>query len=208
MKKAALLLLITLTLLAATYTPRSVSQNWKFDSPTSLDQLDPISGKWEIVTPPKLNQPLLSQSVKYADFPKVLVKDKDYYDFDSSVRLYVSSENQDTQAGGLVLRYRNLYSFYMLFVNTKDKRITLTKASLGGMKVVKRVNHEFAPDRWYELKAVCYLDLIRAYVDGEQLFEAKDTTSTGGKIGLVTAGTSRVYFDDLRVNAQAFEVTK
>jgi len=207
-KKAALLFLLTLTLFAATYTPRSINQNWKFDSDGTLDSLDPISGKWEIVTPPKLNQPLLSQSVKYADFPKALMKDRDYFDFDTSVRIYVSSENQDTQAGGLVLRYRNLYSFYMLFLNTKDKRITLTKASLGGMKVVKRVNHEFAPDRWYELKAICYLDSIRAFVDGEQLLDARDETSTGGKIGLVTAGTSRVYFDNLQVSAQAFDVKR
>jgi Domain of Unknown Function (DUF1080). len=208
MKKVACLLLISACLIAATYQPRSIEQNWKFDSPATLDLLDPVSGKWEIVTPPKLNQPFLSQSVKYADFPKVLLKDKDYYDFDATVKLYVSSENQDTQAGGLVLRYRNLYSFYMLFLNTKDKRLTLTKASLGGMKVLKRVNQDFSPDRWYELKAHCYLDTVQAYVNGQLVLEAKDSTSTGGKVGLVTAGTSRVYFDDLHVNAQNFEVTK
>lgn len=208
MKKVLCLLLISGCLIAATYQPRSISQDWKFNSPETLDQLDPVSGKWEIVTPPKLNQPFLSQSVKYADFPKVLLKDKDFYDFDASVRLYVSSENQDTQAGGLVLRYRNLYSFYMLFLNTKDKRITLTKASLGGMKVVRRVDQEFSPDRWYELRAHCYLDSVQAFVNGQMVLDAKDSTSTGGKIGLVTAGTSRVYFDDLRVNAQSFEIVR
>jgi len=208
MKKAAVLLLISAFLFAATYQPRSINQDWKFNSPDTLDQLDPVSGKWEIITPPKLNQPFLSQSVKYADFPKVLLKDKDYYDFDATVRLYVSSENQDTQAGGLVLRYRNLYSFYMLFLNSKDKRITLTKASLAGMKVLKRVNQSFSPDRWYELKAHCYLDTMQAFVDGQLILEAKDDTSTGGKLGLVTAGTSRVYFDDLHVNAQNFELIR
>jgi Domain of Unknown Function (DUF1080) len=208
MKKVACLLLVSACLIAATYQPRSISQDWKFDSPAVLDVLDPLSGKWEIVTPAKLNQPLLSQSVKYADFPKVLLKDKDFYDFDATVKLYVSSENQDTQAGGLVLRYRNLYSFYMLFLNTKDKRLTLTKASLAGMKVVKRVNQNFSPDHWYELKAHCYLDTVQAFVDGQLVLEAKDATSTGGKVGLVTAGTSRVYFDDLHVNAQNFEMTR
>jgi hypothetical protein len=123
-----------------------------------------------------------------------------------NTKIYVSSENQDTQAGGLILRYRNLYSFYMLFLNTKEKRMTLTKASLGGMKVVKRVNQEFAPDRWYDLRAVCYLDTIKAFVDGQLILEAKDQTSTGGKIGLVTAGTSRVYFDGLSIQAETIDV--
>src|SRR4029453_5543307 len=123
---------------------------WKFDAPEVLEQLDPISGIWQVVTPPKLNLALLTQSVKYADFPKVLLKNNQYYDFDAITRLYISSENQDTQAGGLVFRYRNLSNFYMLILNTKDKRITLTKATLGGFKIVKRVQYEFAPDRWYE----------------------------------------------------------
>jgi len=208
MKKYFVLLLLSLLLLAATYTPRTVSQNWKLNTPETLELLDAVSGKWEIATLSKVNQPFLSQKVRYADFPKALIKDKDYYDFDASVRLYLSSENQETQSAGLILRYRNLYSFYMLFINSKDKRITLTKASLAGLKVVKRVEHTFEQDRWYDLKAVCYLDTIKGYVDGELLLDAKDETSTGGKIGLVTAGTSQVYFDDLRINSEAIEVTK
>ena len=208
MKKYFVLLLLSLLLFAATYTPRTVSQNWKLNTPETLELLESVSGKWEIVTLSKVNQPFLSQKVRYADFPKALIKDKDYYDFDASVRLYLSSENQETQSAGLILRYRNLYSFYMLFINSKDKRITLTKASLAGLKVVKRVEHTFEPDRWYDLKAVCYLDTIKGYVDGELLLDAKDETSTGGKIGLVTAGTSQVYFDDLRINSEAIEVTK
>ena len=208
MKKYFVLLLLSLLLFAATYTPRTVSQNWKLNTPETLELLESVSGKWEIVTLSKVNQPFLSQSVRYADFPKALIKDKDYYDFDASVRLYLSSENQETQSAGLILRYRNLYSFYMLFINSKDKRITLTKASLAGLKVLKRVEHTFEPDRWYDLKAVCYLDTIKGYVDGELLLDAKDETSTGGKIGLVTAGTSQVYFDDLRINSEAIEVTK
>ena len=208
MKKYFVLLLPSLLLFAATYTPRTVSQNWKLNTPETLERLETVSGKWEIATLSKVNQPFLSQKVRYADFPKALIKDKDYYDFDASVRLYLSSENQETQSAGLILRYRNLYSFYMLFINSKDKRITLTKASLAGLKVLKRVEHTFEPDRWYDLKAVCYRDTIKGYVDGELLLDAKDETSTGGKIGLVTAGTSQVYFDDLRINSEAIEVTK
>src|SRR3990172_2890691 len=105
-------LFVALFLAGATYTSRPVQKNWQFTSTDILDQLDPLSGKWEVVTPPKLNQPLLSQSVKYADFPKVLLKDRDYYDFEVKTKLYISSESADTQAGGLILRYRNLYSFY------------------------------------------------------------------------------------------------
>jgi len=208
MKKYFVVLLLSLLLLAATYTPRTINQNWKLNTPETLDRLESVSGKWEIATLPKQNQAFLSQAVKYADFPKALIKDKDYFDFDASVRLYLSSENQETQSAGLILRYRNLYSFYMLFVNSKDKRITLTKASLGGLKVLKRVEHTFDADRWYDLKAVCYLDRIKGFVDGELLLDAQDETSTGGKIGLVTAGTSRAYFDDLRINSETIEVTK
>jgi len=207
MKKGFWLALLPLLFVAATYQSRFVSQNWKFDNPGIEDQLNPLSGAWEIVTPEKLNQPVLSQKVKYADYPKVLMKDRDYFDFELSTKIYLSSENQETQAGGLILRYRNLYSFYMLFLNAKDQRVTLTRASRGGMKVLKRVNHAFGPDRWYELKASCYLNHLRAFVDGQQILDVEDQVSTGGKIGLVTAGTSRVYFDGLQVKSELFEVS-
>lgn len=205
MRKYLALLLLPLLLLGATYKSREVNQNWKFDAPQSLDLLDSLSGKWVIITPPKMDKAFLSQQVKYADFPKVLIKDHDYYDFEATTRIYVSSANEETQSGGMILRYRNLYSFYMLFMNTKDKRITLTRASLAGLKVVKRQNKAFDPDKWYELKAACYLDRIKVFVDGEPIFEAEDKTSTGGKVGLVTAGTSEVYFDGLAVRSEEIE---
>jgi len=202
------LILISLSLLmtaAITYQSRTISQSWKLDVPAVLDQMDALSGKWEVVTPDKIKQPVLTQSVKYADFPKALFKDHDFYDFEASVKVYVSSENKDTQSAGLVLRYRNLYSFYMLFLNTKDKRLTLTRASLGGLKIVKRINHDFEPDRWYQLKVVCNLNHFKIFVDNEKILEADDSVSTGGKIGLVTAGTSRVYFSDLQVNTDTID---
>jgi hypothetical protein len=206
MKKCFWIALVPLLLVAASYQSRFVSQTWKFDNPAVVDQLGPISGAWEIITPPKINQPVLTQTVKYADYPKVLVKDRDYFDFEVSTKIYISSEYQDTQAGGLILRYRNLYSFYMLFLNTKDQRLTLTRASRGGIKVLKRVNHSFSTDKWYELKAVCYLDRLKAYVNNQLIIEAEDEVSTGGKIGLVTAGPSRVYFDNLQLKSESFEV--
>ncbi|MCI0411537.1 hypothetical protein L0222_01915 [bacterium] len=206
MKKRFWIALVPLLFVAATYQSRFVNHTLKFDNPAVTDLLSPISGAWEVVTPPKINQPVLSQSVKYADYPKVLMKDRDYFDFEVSTKIYISSENQDTQAGGLILRYRNLYSFYMLFLNSKDQRLTLTRASRGGIKVLERVNHAFTPDRWYELKAVCYLDRLKAYVDGQLIIDAEDEVSTGGKVGLVTAGTSLVYFESLQVKSEVFEV--
>jgi hypothetical protein len=205
MTKRYWIALLPLLLIAATYQPRLVSQNWKFDNPAIVDQLSPISGAWEVITPPKLNLPVLSQSVRYADYPKVVMKERDFFDFELSTRIYVSSENQDTQAGGLIFRYRNLYSFYMLFLNAKDQRLTLTRASRGGLKVLKRVNQSFTADRWYELKARCYLNSLKAFVDGQLLLEEEDEISTGGKVGLVTAGTSRVYFEGLQVKSEIFE---
>lgn len=205
MKKYLALMILPLLLLGATFKTREVNQNWKFDAPQALDLLDSISGKWVITSPPKIDRPLLTQQIKYADFPKALIKDHEYYDFEASTRMYVSSSSEDTQSGGLILRYRNLYSFYMLFLNTKDKRITLTRASLSGLKVVKRENRPFEPDKWYELKATCNLDHIKVFVDGEPIFEAEDKTSTGGKVGLVTAGTSEIYFDGLAVKTEDIE---
>ena len=208
MKKYLALLILPLLLLGATYKSREVNQNWMFDGDKSLDLLEPISGKWVVQPHPQLNQPTLSQTIKYADFPKALIKDHEFYDFEATTRLYISSANEDTQSGGMILRYRNLYSFYMLFLNAKEKRVTLTKASLAGLKVVKRENRSFEPNKWYELKANCYLDTIKVFVDGEPIFEAEDDTSTGGKIGLVTAGTSEVYFDGLRVRTEQIEVVR
>jgi hypothetical protein len=208
MKKYAALLLLSMLWLGATYTSRGTDQSWRFDRPEAVEELDAISGKWEILTPPKLNVPVLNQTIKYADFPKVLLKGHDYFDFEASTRIYLSSENPDVQSGGLILRYRNLYSYYMLFLNTKDKRLTLTRAALRGMKALKRENRSIQPDRWYELKAVCYLNRIRAYLDGEPVMEVEDETSTGGQVGLVTGGTSVVYFEQLRVKSEVIEANR
>ena len=208
MKKWILLFVFLCCSLGLTYQVKPLAQVWRFDAPASLDQLSSLSGKWEIATPEKLNQPFLSQIVRYADFPKVLVKDRDYYDFEASTKLYISGDIQETQAAGLILRYRNLYSFYMLFINAKDKRITLTRAARGGIKAIQRVNHEFSPDQWYELRAVCHLDNIKAYVNDQLLLEAEDDTTTGGKVGLVCAGPSKVYFEGMRIHSEIFEVAK
>jgi hypothetical protein len=43
-------------------------------------------------------------------------------------------------------------------------------------------------------------------VDNQLIIEAEDKVSTGGKIGLVTAGTSSVYFENLQVKSEVFEV--
>jgi hypothetical protein len=206
MKKYLLIALIPLLFCGATYRSRLVSQSWKFDSPAALQQLSPISGAWEIVTPPKLNVPVLTQTVKYADYPKTVIKDRDYFDFELSTRIFISSEYQDTQAGGLIFRYRNLYSFYMLFLNAKDQRLTMTRASRGGIKVMQRMNEPVVPDRWYELKVVCYLDELKAYLDNKLVLEVQDDNSTGGKVGLVTAGPSRVYFEALQTKSEVFDI--
>jgi Domain of Unknown Function (DUF1080) len=208
MKKYLLLLMLPCLFMGATYVSKELNRDWKFNSSETLDGLDALSGKWEIVTPDKLQMPLLTQTIKYADYPKVLMKDQDFFDFEVSTRIYVSSEDSDAQAGGLILRYRNLYSYYMLFLNTKDKRLTLTRAALAGLKPLKRENREFVPDRWYELKAICYLDRIWAYVDGQLIFEVKDETRTGGQIGLVTGATSKVYFEDLKVKSESIEAKR
>lgn len=207
MKKLACVVLLSMICLAATYESQVTQVSWKFDNPAIVEQqMNSISGKWEVITPPQFNTNMLTQSVKYADFPKVLMKERDFFDFQASTRIYVSSENENVQAGGLILRYRNLYSFYMLFLNTKDKRVTLTRAARGGLKVLQRTEGPFTPDRWYELKATCYLDQIRVYIDNQLLIEVKDKTSTGGKVGLVTASTSKVFFDDLKVQAESISV--
>src|SRR5262245_3156345 len=97
-KKYAILLLLPFFLMgAAVYKSREVSQNWVFDAESSLELLEPISGKWVIETPEKLKQTLLSQTIKYADFPKALIKDHEFYDFEATTRIYINGENADVQ---------------------------------------------------------------------------------------------------------------
>ena len=51
MKKYALLLLLSMLWLGATYTSRGTDQSWRFDRSEVLEELDALSGKWENVTP-------------------------------------------------------------------------------------------------------------------------------------------------------------
>jgi len=205
-----LILLLFIYLPCLSYSQNDVRIEKKFFSwhvDKSMDfPFEELSGVWKIIQKEikEENLYLLNQKLKYLDFPKLISKDS-YYDFTLSAKLYISSEEKDDQAAGLIFRYRNSFKYYMLVADAKDKEIDLIKFD-HSMKIIKKFKYAIEADKWFTLSIKCNLDNITALIDGKELFSVIDDTSTGGKLGLVTYKKSIVYFSDVNLEAEVLNI--
>ena len=105
-------------------------------------------------------------------------------------------------AGGLMLRYRGPFAFVAAVADARTRKLYLLRMTVQGLKVLKKADIPVELNTWYRLRAVCYLDQIVLYWNGQPVIRARERRLTGGRIGLLTIGTSRVYFDDFRVQTE------
>lgn len=174
---------------------------WHIDKSMEFP-FDELSGVWKIVQKKfeGSNLYVLNQKLKYLDFPKLISK-RSYYDFTLTAKLYISSEEKENQAAGLIFRYRNSFKYYMLIADAKDKEINLIRNNYS-IKSIKKVNYTVEPDKWFTLSIKCNLDKLTAYINGQELFSVIDDTSTGGKLGLVTYKNSIIYFSNIDLETE------
>ncbi len=205
-----LILLLAFSIPFLSYSQNDVRIEKKFFSwhiDKSMDfPFEELSGVWKIIQKEIKgeNLYLLNQKLKYLDFPKLISKDS-YYDFTLSTKLYISSEEKDDQAAGLIFRYRNSFKYYMLVADAKDKEIDLIKYDYS-MKIIKKFKYTIEPDKWFTLSIKCNLDNLAASVDGKELFSIIDDTSTGGKLGLITYKKSIVYFKEINLETEVLNL--
>lgn len=130
-------------------------------------------------------------------------------DVDVSVRFRPVSGRVD-QAAGLVWRYRNPDSYYIVRANALEENVVLYKVEDGKRSDLPLVGEgktygKKAPvpqGRWSTLRVVAKGDRFTVHLNGKKLYEVVDRTFTGpGKIGLWTKADSVTLFDDLKITA-------
>jgi hypothetical protein len=142
-----------------------------------------------------------------ARFPVAVLADFPAADLDLSVRFRPVSGRVD-QAAGIVWRFQNQDSYYIVRANARENNVVLYKVENGKrtdlpLKGEGRTYGKKAPvpaAQWSTLRVVATGPLFEVYFNGAKLYEVEDKTFTQpGKLGVWTKADSVTHFDDLTV---------
>jgi hypothetical protein len=142
-----------------------------------------------------------------ARFPVAVLSDISAADIDLSVRFRPISGRVD-QAAGLVWRYRDQDTYYIVRANALEDNVVLYKVENGkrtdlpvkgeGRTYGKKT--EVPAKQWSTLRVVASGRLFEVYFNGTKLYDVEDATFTQpGKIGVWTKADSVTQFDDLTI---------
>jgi hypothetical protein len=128
------------------------------------------------------------------------------YESWSDYRLSVKAKPIDDDGFGLVFRFKDAEHFYRLIFlqdGLSGGPITrLDKREGADYTEIWSVGKGYRPGQEMMIVVTVTGDLIRADVDGKQLFEVKDGAYARGKVGLFCYAQSNQAFDDVMVNGQ------
>jgi hypothetical protein len=193
---------------AAALAQQATSYNFDSDAPgkppagfTSYATADGPAGKWmvrEMADAPSAKHVVVQTDADSTDnrFP-VLIADKgEYADLDVSMKAKSISGKVD-QGMGLVFRFRDPKSYYIVRANALENNFRLYKMVNGRRLQFAGANVRVSSGQWHTIRVVAKSDHITCWFDGKQLIDAHDKTYTTGKIGLWTKADSVIAFDDL-----------
>lgn len=131
-------------------------------------------------------------------FPVLIADSGDYADLDVSVKGKATSGKID-QGIGLVFRFRDPKSYYVVRANALENNVRLYKMVNGKRLQFAGANAKVSTGQWHTLRVVAKGDHITCWFDGKQLIDSHDKTYATGKVGLWTKADSVIAFDDLTV---------
>ena len=202
-------LLITLMLAAASASGAGLTVN--FDEGTGLPKgwESGITGvgksRWTVVAdgtaPSKPN--VLKQSGE-ATFCWAVKRDEKLVDGFAEVRFKAVSGKED-QAAGLVFRFADAGSYYVVRANALENNVVLYKTVAGkrsSLSVKGRtfgygVDADVPSGKWSTLRVEFKGHLFTVFLNGKRLFEVEDDTfKEPGAVGVWTKADSVTLFDD------------
>ena len=131
-------------------------------------------------------------------FPVLIADKEDYADVDVSVKGKAISGKVD-QGIGLVFRFRDPQSYYVVRANALENNVRLYKMVNGRRKQIAGAEVKVTSGQWHTLRVVARGGHIVCYFDGQKLIDVHDATYAQGKVGLWTKADSVTAFDDLTV---------
>lgn len=201
----------------------------RFDDLENWEQIwEQVSGNWKLVKDPTSpTGPLvLTQTMSFLDFPKIYLAQQKFFDYRASVNLKILPvDNESTPlegyslyeippekvseiarpkdyAGGILLRYRGPFIFIALMADARLQKVVLVGVDLAGPRILEDKKVALNLNEWHRLGAVCTADIIQVFWDEQFLFQHREKGLTGGRVGLVTTRSSRVYFDNFVIESQ------
>lgn len=140
-------------------------------------------------------------------FPVAVLSDVSAADIDLSVRFKPVSGRVD-QAAGLVWRYQDENSYYIVRANAREDNVVLYKVQNGkrtdlplkGAGRTYGMESEVPGGQWSTLRVVANGPSFEVFLNGTKLYDVEDTTfRQAGKVGVWTKADSVTQFDDLTV---------
>lgn len=114
----------------------------------------------------------------------------------------VSVRSRDDDNFGVFARCSNANNFYRVVFNRQFQYARLEKSVGGVMSILATdAGFKYRPLTWYRITLSVVGSRIRAYVDGELLFDVTDSALTQGNGALYTWSNHLTAFDDLSVRA-------
>jgi hypothetical protein len=161
------------------------------------------AGKWLVRTmadAPSPKQVVVQTDATETDerYPVLIANDADYTDLDVSVKGKALSGRVD-QGIGLVFRFRDPKSYYVVRANALENNVRLYKMVNGKRLQFADANTPVSSGKWHTLRVVATGDHIVCFFNGKQVIDAHDKTYSSGKVGLWTKADSVIAFDDLTV---------
>jgi hypothetical protein len=121
-------------------------------------------------------------------------------DFKLSVRFKILKGT--TQTAGLVARFANVDSYYVVGASALEERVDLSRVVDGKMERIWETDADVALDHWHLLELQAKDDQFTISLDRVWLFTARDSSLlSDGQVGLWTEEDNITRFDRLEIEA-------
>ncbi len=196
---------------AAESNPYKNSRAWNFDSYKAnsapdgfLSNQSDSGGVWAVqpeetaVSKPNVMAQLAGNETE-SNYRILIVEDQQgYTQFKASMKFKIISGEKE-QAAGLIIRFQDINSYFVLVADAANGRFSLCRAEPGNLICTQDVNVDITTGEWHTITAHAAAQGIAGYLDDKRLIQRYDQHYMGGLIGLWTKGDSKVYFDDLSI---------
>ncbi|MBI4477288.1 MAG: hypothetical protein HY654_08960 [Acidobacteria bacterium] len=136
-----------------------------------------------------------------AGFALAIAPDTPRRDVRVSARLRLAG---GTRAGGLVWRFADAAHYYAAILDLDKRELVLFRVTAGNRIFLESEDDlELDPEAWHTLRIVHDESRIDVRLGGIRVFQERDRRagprSAPGRSGVIAAGGSEVWFDDLRI---------
>ncbi len=123
-------------------------------------------------------------------YPVLIADKEDYGDVDVSVKGKAISGKGD-QGIGLVFRFRDPQSYYVVRANALENNFRLYKMVDGRRKEFAGANVKVTSGQWHTLRVVAQGDHLMCYFNGQKLIDTRDATYGKGQGRALDQGRQR-----------------